>query len=443
METAEPSFDTKTALKYNLRGLVFNQDPILRSNLLTGTQILHSEEYPTQVFRLKGVKYVRINTNDIANLETDENITDMLKTLLAIDDYSIREGEVDKNITDVISDAVDYYQTWTGEDLRESEIIDTDEYGNITNIDKLPLKQKVFKALNEKGEESPDEEPMDNDDDMTKDASDMAAASGMTDTPDSSGEKRETVAYEFDLKEVEQSLEEVQHFKDKSKFSSRRSIITAKEIMVLNGLVKDLLKAFKGTKSKQKRITPRKLINAKSMAMDAEKIYVDHKAPVGKHIEFNLLIDMSGSMVGDPIKNAVSLIYIFNKLAQQGYVTGNVLYSTTRYHYVRPFPMQDAEVLSLCEVQSSEGLAETVDANVEVLKNVNCICITDGDIVDRPIDKTFWRKHKIVSTGVYINPHMDNPLEYSGKLDKWFDHSLVRATMKDMVQLLVKLGIKG
>lgn len=442
MESAEPSFDTKSALKYNLRGLVFNQDPILRSNLLTGTQILHSEEYPTQVFKLKGVKYVRINTHDIANLESDENITDMLKTLLAIDDYSIREGDEDKDIKDIIADAVDHYQTWTGEDLRDSEIIDADEYGNITNIDRIPVKQKVFKALSTEGDES-DEEPMDKDSDMTKDACDMAAASGMTDSPDSGSEKRETVAYEFDLKEVEQSLEEVNHFKSKSKFSASHSIITAKEIMELNGLVKDLLKAFKGTKSKQKRITPRKLISAKSMAMDAEKIYVDHMAPVGKHIEFNLLIDMSGSMSGAPIKNAVSLIYIFNKLAQQGYVNGNVLYSTSHYHYVRPFPMQDAEVLSLCAVQSSEGLAETVDANVDVLKNVNCICITDGDIVDRPIDKTFWRKHKIVSTGVYINPHMDNPLEYSGKLDKWFDHSLVRATMKDMVQLLVKLGIRG
>ena len=441
MEPAEISFDTKSTLKYNLRGLVFNQDPILRSNLLTGTQILHSEEYPTQVFRLKGVKYVRINTHDIANLETDENITDMLKTLLAIDDYSIREGDVDKDIKDIIADAVDYYQTWTGEDLRESEVIDADEYGNITNVDRLALKQKVFKPV--AGEESSNEETLGKDDDMTKDARDMAEASGMTESSDSSSDKCETAAYEFDLKEVEQSLEEVKHFKDKSKFSSRSSIITAKEILELNSLVKDLLKAFKGSKSKQKRITPRKLISAKSMAMDAEKIYVDHMAPVGKHIEFNLLIDMSGSMGGAPIKNAVSLIYIFNKLAQQGYVTGNVLYSTTKYHYVRQFPMQDAEVLSLCQTQSSEGLAETVDANVEVLKNVNCICITDGDIVDRPIDKTFWRKHKIVSTGVYINPHMDNPLEYSGKLDKWFDHSLVRATMKDMVQLLVKLGIKG
>lgn len=441
MESVSPSFDTKTALKYNLRGLVFNQDPILRANLLTGTQILHSEEYPTQVFRLKGVKYVRVNTNDIANLESDENITDLLKTLLAIDDYSIREGEANLDPKDIIADAVDYYQTWTGEDLRESDIIEADESGNIINIDRIPLSQKVFKAVSTEGES--EDEPTDGDDDMTKDAADMAAASGLTESPDTGSEKKETMAYEFDLKEVEQSLEEVHHFKDKSKFSSKRSIITAKEIMILNGLVKDLLKAFKGHKSKQKRITPRKLINAKSMAMDAEKIYVDHMAPVGKHIEFNLLIDMSGSMGGDPVKNAVSLIYIFNKLAQQGYVKGNVLYSTTKYHYVRPFPMQDAEVLSLCEVQSSEGLAETVDANVEVLKNVNCICITDGDIVDRPIDKTFWRKHKIVSTGVYINPHMDNPLEYSGKLDKWFDHSLVRATMKDMVQLLVKLGIKG
>lgn len=432
--------DTKQILKQNLRGLVYNQDPVLRYNLMTGTQILHSTEYPTQVFRLKGTKYLRINSADIEALPDEEALNDLIKLMLSMDDYSSHDGdETPPTLEDQTIDAVELYQSFTGEDLRESEIIEADALGNITDISKLPIQQKVFKAKS-----TPEEDKEDSSgDDMTKDASDMAKATGLTEDPGAGGAKPEPVAYQMEIKEVEQSLEDVKHYKSKSRFSADQSILSAPELVVLNSTVKKLLKAFKGHNSKQKRITPRKLISAKSMAMDAEKIYIDKKAPVGKHINFNLLIDMSGSMSGDPMKNAVSLIYLFNKLAQQGYVTGSVLYSSDECHYVRQFPMSDPEVLSIHRTRGSEGLAETVDANVDTLRNVNCICITDGNIVDRPIDKMFWRKHKIVSTGVYINPQMENPLEYTGQLEKWFDHSLVRASLDDMIQLLIKLGLKG
>jgi len=407
---------------------------------MAGTQILHSTEYPTQVFRLKGTKYLRINSADIEALPDEEALTDLIKLMLSMDDYSSREDdETPPTLEDQTIDAVELYQSFTGEDLRESEIIEADSLGNITDVSKLPIQQKVFKA-----QSTPEDEAQDSSgDDMTKDASDMAKATGLTEAPGAGTAKEQPVAYQMDLKEVEQSLEDIKHYKSLSRFSTDHSIISAPELIVLNNTVKKLLKAFKGHNSKQKRITPRKLISAKSMAMDAEKIYIDKKAPVGKHITFNLLIDMSGSMSGDPMKNAVSMIYLFNKLAQQGYVTGNVLYSSSECHYIKAFPMSDAEVLSIHKTRSSEGLAETVDANVDVLRNVNCICITDGDIVDRPIDKMFWLKHKIISTGVYINPHMENPLEYTGKLEKWFDHSLVRANLDDMIQLLIKIGLKG
>lgn len=432
--------DTKQILKQNLRGLVYNQDPVLRYNLMTGTQILHSTEYPTQVFRLKGTKYLRINSADIEALPDEEALTDLIKLMLSMDDYSSREGDEEvPTLEDQTIDAVELYQSFTGEDLRDSEIIEADSLGNITDVSKLPIQQKVFKA-----QSTPEDEAQDSSgDDMTKDASDMAKATGLTEEPGAGTSKEQPVTYQMDIKEVEQSLEDIKHYKSLSRFSTDYSILSAPEIVDLNSMAKKLLKAFKGHNSKQKRITPRKLISAKSMAMDAEKIYIDKKAPIGKHITFNLLIDMSGSMSGDPMKNAVSMIYLFNKLAQQGYVTGSVLYSSSECHYVKPFPMSDAEVLSIHKTRSSEGLAETVDANVDVLRNINCICITDGDIVDRPIDKMFWLKHKIVSTGIYINPRMDNPLEYTGKLDKWFNHSLVRANLEDMIQLLIKIGLKG
>jgi len=210
--------DTKQILKQNLRGLVYNQDPVLRYNLMTGTQILHSTEYPTQVFRLKGTKYLRINSADIEALPDEEALTDLIKLMLSMDDYSSREDdETPPTLEDQTIDAVELYQSFTGEDLRDSEIIEADALGNITDVSKLPIQQKVFKA-----QSTPEDEAQDSSgDDMTKDASDMAKATGLTEEPGAGAAKEQPVAYQMDLKEVEQSLEDIKHYKSLSRFSMR------------------------------------------------------------------------------------------------------------------------------------------------------------------------------------------------------------------------------
>ena len=440
MALPNPLDNTQYKLKSSLRGLIFNGDPVLRQNLISGTQILHSKSYPTQVFNLKGTKYIRVNSSDIESLD-DTELDDLLKLMLSTEDYSTRD-ESPPELTDILTDSVEHYLSQTGEDLRDSDLIDTDAYSNITDVSRIPLQPKVFSST------SPDEDSDDtsSDDDMTSSTKSMAESTGMVPEPSSatSSKSSKESVHVPDLMEVEQALEELKTISKKSTFHTQHSLLEKKEILALNAMTRKLLKAFKGSKSKEKRITPRKHISAKTLSTDtSEKIYIDHSAPTGKHIEFNLLIDMSGSMSGDPMKNAVSLIYLFNKLAQSGYVTGSIVYSSTSQHYACTMPISDAEVLSLNRATSSEGLADTIEAQKDILKNMNLICITDGDICDTPIKKDFWHKHRIVSTGVYINPRLKDVLDYTGKLDKWFNHSLVRASLEDMIQLLVKIGLKG
>ena len=83
----ENYFGTAYQLKAAVRGLVFTGDPILRENLIKGTQILHSKEYPTQVFNLKGTKYIRVNQEDIKRLD-DQELEDLLKFMLSSDGYA-------------------------------------------------------------------------------------------------------------------------------------------------------------------------------------------------------------------------------------------------------------------------------------------------------------------------------------------------------------------
>ena len=152
---------------------------------------------------------------------------------------------------------------------------------------------------------------------------------------------------------------------------------------------------------------------------------------------------MSGSMGGSPVKNAVCLVYLFNQLAKEGYVTMSVLYSSTSTNYKLDLPATDAEILSLCRTQSSEGLAKTIHAHADTIRGTNTICLTDGDIVDEPIDKMFWAKHKSISTGVYVNKSLSSYTEYTGKLNKWFNHSVVRKSLDELIEWLIRVGLKG
>lgn len=55
----------------------------------------------------------------------------------------------------------------------------------------------------------------------------------------------------------------------------------------------------------------------------------------------------------------------------------------------------------------------------------------------------FWAKHKSISTGVYVNPSVTDYREYSGKLNKWFNHSVVRKSLDELIEWLIRVGLKG
>lgn len=448
METVEGELlvDTKKSLKDAMRGLIISQDSMLKQNLRSGTQVLHSESYPTQVFNLNGTKYVRVNSSDIEKLEDEDQLEDLLKLMLSIDSYATEEGKTSPEISDIVEDAVTKYQAKTGGDLKDSELLDFDAFGNYKPDDKLPLKVKQFKAILGKSDEetAKEESEVGDDDSVSDETKPLSDAMGMTEpsADDSSTLSKSASAVQAEM-EVEQSLDQVSQVESLSRFHADYSILKKKEIINLNNLTKKLVKAFRGVGGKSLNITPRKHISAKALATDKDRMYVKKKEAVGKHIKMNLVIDMSGSMGGSPMKNAVSICYLFNKLAQQGFVTGGIFYSSCSEHYAVQMPVSDAEVLSLNNTRSSEGLARTTEHYKDRLKNMNLICITDGDIVDEPIKKEFWHKNKIVSTGVYVNNSIDDVLSYSGKMDKWFNHSLVRPSLEDLIQLLVRMGLKG
>ena len=459
--------------KSALRQQILGRSRLMQKELAKGTKFIYSEEYPTQVLNTTLGRFIRINCSDI----NEDNISNVLKLMMGIDSYytipehtTINEDGIEEfipeetqNISDVLTQAINKVKTTDfidlgtfdpelkdeyGEDYEpeSDEVIKYDSFGNpvetIFNLvpQLVHLKPDVIDHEEfdpSKLEFSEDIPAMSSgDSDLTSEASSLASVMGDKDSASSPDSKSDTV-------NIEQALTDLPQFYNVSKFHANTSILTKQDLLKLQPKVKQLLKAFQGKGNQIKIVTPTKRMSSKDIATDRDKCYIRKTGDKGKHINLNFLIDMSGSMGGSPVKNAVKLVYLFNQLAKEGYVKMSVLYSTTNTNYRLDLPATDAEILALNKVQNAEGLAKTIHAHADVIRGVNTICLTDGDIVDEAIDKGFWAKHRSISTGIYVNRSLTSYTEYTGKLNKWFNHSIVRKSLDELIEWLIRTGLKG
>lgn len=468
--------EKEAEFKSALRRAILGKSNLMKQQLRKGTRFVYSEQYPTQVLNTKLGRFIRVNCDDV----DEYTIDNLLKVMMATDKYitlpartytdehgaEITLPEETMDYAEVLENAVDKVQEVEYINLRnvglseddddyyedeDENILEYDDYENIIGLRNVTLEPQVvhYAGTLEDASEEYDPSKFEIEDgtieedktssDMTEMCETLASASA---DDDGTGKSPDRAKVPTEIL-VEQALNDVEQFKGISKFHSSKSILTKKDLIALEPKVKQLLKAFQGQGGQVKLVTPTKRMSSKDIACDRDKCYIRKTGDKGKHIKMNLLIDMSGSMGGDPVKNAVRLVYLFNQLAKQGYVTMSVLYSTTSTNFKLTLPCADSEVLSLCSVQSAEGLAKTIHAHADTIRGVNTICITDGDIVDEPIDKMFWAKHKSISTGVYVNSSVTNYSEYSGKLNKWFNHSIVRKNLNELIEWLIRVGLKG
>ena len=459
--------------KSALRQQILGRSHLIQKELAKGTRFIYSEEYPTQVLNTTLGRFIRINCSDI----DEDNISNVLKLMMGIDSYytipehtttnedGIEEvvPEETQNISDVLTQAINKVKTTDfidlgtfdpelsdeyGEDYEpeSDEVIKYDSFGNPVEPTFNLVPQLVHLKSDVVDHEEFDPSKLDisdeapemssGDSDLTSEASSLASVMGDKDSDSTPDSKSDTV-------NIEQALTDLPRFYNVSKFHSNTSILTKQDLLKLQPKVKQLLKAFQGKGNQIKIVTPTKRMSSKDIATDRDKCYIRKTGDKGKHINLNFLIDMSGSMGGSPVKNAVKLVYLFNQLAKEGYVKMSVLYSTTNTNYRLDLPATDAEILALNKVQSAEGLAKTIHAHADVIRGVNTICLTDGDIVDEAIDKGFWAKHRSISTGIYVNSSLTSYTEYTGKLNKWFNHSIVRKSLDELIEWLIRTGLKG
>ena len=98
----------------------------------------------------------------------------------------------------------------------------------------------------------------------------------------------------------------------------------------------------------------------------------------------------------------------------------------------------------LYKTNNAEGLQYSIKKYIDTLKTSTILfCITDGQICDEPIDRNMYDRYKFKTVGVYVNSNAKDIGEYTGSLDRWFDMSLVRRTVPELIDKLVMLGLKA
>jgi hypothetical protein len=254
---------------------------------------------------------------------------------------------------------------------------------------------------------------------------------------------REEREYEFQDTDLDAGGSLPKEVKDNT-FFSRHSHINKHREEQLKSLAKQIVKSFKGRISKQKTIVPSKRLVSKSLTNDnTEKIYSNKRGDNGKFLKINLIIDMSGSMSGTPVKNAIEMIYIFNEICAMGHLSGNVLWSETGSRCKVNFPMPKEFVKKMGATGGGEGLGENLQHYKDMLKEADTnICMTDGCLTNDTILKSMYAKEKIDIIGVYVNKDAKDLTEYTGSLDRWFTRSLVRNTTEELCEKLIQFSLR-
>jgi len=175
------------------------------------------------------------------------------------------------------------------------------------------------------------------------------------------------------------------------------------------------------------------------------KIYKQDKNINMKKVKKNILfvLDLSGSMSGNPLYEAKTLLLGANELAKKFKnlnisLLGSKVYGGDFKYQTISLPASKNSILSPSADGSSEGIGHALaEAKNIVSKNDVVIFITDGNIHDREINKAYigkYLKPNAISLGVYVS---DNN-HYNHEMNDWFDELIIRENMIDATIRIVE-----
>ena len=459
-------------LREGLRDLAFARDEIYSESLRDNTTFMvRTGEDKMKKFKSGEQMYISIPSSiyeeieGMSDFDQYHHVMDIAKLTMAAQEYREVDEDGTKNVieAELVDNAVKKIENYTGDTLPIAEDIERNEFDEPIALkdDKELFETKKYTAVKADGEEEKD------DDDKAADASgageDGSCSTGtvnvqqINDDVDQEKEDLKTVQMEqeYNAEYTSQSITDTEQktLDDLKKttfyygrYGDGESIIKPKEKLELNKYVQDIAKALRGYDGKVKRINPAKRLSSKDICNDiSDKIYIGKDYVNGKFIDQNIVVDCSGSMGGDPIRDAIKLCYVFNKLAQEGLLEGHIILTESSENRCIEMPVHDQIIESLGGTGGGEGLTKTLVKYKDKLRNKNVIVMTDGDLVEEPIPNDFWDKGRMNAVGMYINRSVkaeDLP-GYDRGMTRWFPKTIIRNSFDQAVQKLIQLGLKA
>lgn len=200
-----------------------------------------------------------------------------------------------------------------------------------------------------------------------------------------------------------------------------------------NKLLPKFEKLFESKSQKINTVAPAKRLNTRGLVADSDKIYRAKKEVASAKKNICVVIDCSGSMNGEPMNGAATLVLILSRLAQKNKLDGHVTLSCTSGYQTFALPMSKQAINEHFTVCGGEGLSETFRRIKPLMKKADWnFVITDGNICDEPIDKRLLNKEGIQTMGIYVG----DPTRC--KLSEWFDKGCARDSLSGLVDELVR-----
>ena len=215
-----------------------------------------------------------------------------------------------------------------------------------------------------------------------------------------------------------------------SSYSRAETKIDKSAVNRLTPVIEDI---FKSKSRKTPTRKPSKRLNMKAIFTDSEYIFRRKEITERARKKFNFVVDCSGSMWGRYMDGSATIVAIFSRLAQKGLCEGKVVLSSSYGYQTLVLPLRDSTIESHFIPNGDEGFKKTFDAVGDVLSQADInFVLTDGDIVDGPLNKKTLQAKGIKTFGLYVGP--------SGRCNllRWFDRGIAKENLSELADEIVR-----
>ena len=182
---------------------------------------------------------------------------------------------------------------------------------------------------------------------------------------------------------------------------------------------------------------PAKRVNLKRLSTGSEKIFKKKDAPKISQKKITIILDLSGSMQC-VIENMRLLIDVIDKMSTKGLIDATLILTANKFgatYEVLKMPLEENTIPRIVPFSSTEGLENTMQSNIELLRSSDYVWIlTDGYIDEEPLNKNYFASRGVRTHAMYIGD-----TNCKEEMKKSFDHVICEENVEGLAEKIFTL----